>query len=252
MSVATIFGGSHGLGLATAQLLASRGFSIELVGRDFSLAKKTFTEIESSGVNVKYISHDFLTDNLSDLLQKVSKNPAAVFYVAGIGRLEHFVESEDAYIRGCYAINAEVPTLLLKSYYENLSGKNNFYYGHVTSIAGQLVSPLFSVYAASKAAASRLIETVNIELKASGCKNRITDFCPGNFAGSSFSGGDTDLSKLHDLSSQLVDQTFAHTGLFIPDYDTIYKSVIERYQADGETFGISSYKHKIERKLQNE
>ena len=35
--------------------------------------------------------------------------------------------------------------------------------------------------------------------------------------------------------------------LFIPDYDTTYKDVIERYQANSREFGLQSYEYKIDR-----
>lgn len=247
VTVITIYGASHGLGLATAKHLANEGFTVELVGREFALAEETFAKELIADGQVKFIRHDLLRDDLSDLFARVAGKPRAVFYTAGIGRLEPFSDTESSYIRACYAINAEIPTMLIKKYYTDLCGEDSFHFGCVTSIAGQIVSPLFSVYAASKAAASRLIESVNIELKASGSGNRITDFCPGNFGGSSFSGGDTDISKLAVLSSQLIEATFSNKVLFIPSYEEVYKSVIERYRDDSETFGLSSYEYKRER-----
>jgi short-subunit dehydrogenase len=252
MKVATIYGASHGLGLATAKYLVDDGFTVELVGRDFALAQETFAAADVAEGQVKFIPHDLLTDDLSNLFAKVAQKPLAVFYTAGIGRLQPFSDTDTSYVRACYAINAEIPTVLIKKHYGDLCGQEDFYLGCVTSIAGQIVSPLFSVYAASKAATSRLIESVNIELKASGSRNRITDFCPGNFSGSSFSGGPTDLSKLAELALQLVETTFSRAKLFIPDYETVYKSVIERYRNDGETFGLSSYEYKIKRNRSNE
>ena len=247
MKVATIYGASHGLGLATAKHLVDDGFTVELVGRDFALAQETFAATEVADRQVKFIRHDLLADDLSDLFAKVAQKPLAVFYTAGIGRLQPFSDTDTSYVHACYAINAEIPTVLIKKHYGALCGQDAFYLGCVTSIAGQIVSPLFSVYAASKAAASRLIESVNIELMATGSRNRITDFCPGNFSGSSFSGDDTDLPKLAELSGQLIETTFSRAGLFIPDYETIYKSVIERYRNDFEAFGLSSYEYKMKR-----
>lgn len=252
MKVVTIYGASHGLGLAAAKRLVEDGFTVELIGRDFALAQETFAATTVADGQVKFIPHDLLVDDLNNLFAKVAGKPLAVFYTAGIGRLQPFCDTDTSYVRACYAINAEIPTVLIKKYYDDLCGREDFYLGCVTSITGQIVSPLFSVYGASKAATSRLIESVNIELKVIGSRNRITDFCPGNFSGSSFSGGPTDLSKLAELAVQLINTTFSRTGLFIPDYETVYKSVFERYRNDGETFGLSSYEYKMERSRSNE
>ena len=62
------------------------------------------------------------------------------------------------------------------------------------SISGWMSSPLTSVYAASKAAVVRFVESVNIELEVSGTENRILDVSPASFRGSRFYGGKNDLS----------------------------------------------------------
>lgn len=247
MAIATIYGGSHGLGLATAKRLYDDGFTVELVGRDFSLARKVFPNSLIRAGRIKFITHDLLVDDLQSLFLQVDQHPLIVFYVAGIGRLEAFSDTKVSYVRSCYAVNAEIPTIVFNKYYSNLCGRQEFYLGCVTSIAGQLASPLFSVYAASKAATSRLIESINVELAARGAVNRITDFCPGQFTGSSFSGGDTKLVKLMNLADELIESTLKKKWLFIPSYESVYKRVLERYQEDVQEFGRESYKFKAGR-----
>jgi short-subunit dehydrogenase len=250
--VVTIFGGSHGLGLATAKLLSEIGYSVEIVGRDFALAKSVFSEGSAEGDKVKFIRHDLLTDCLDELFTKVSERPRAVFYTAGIGKLEHFSDTDISFIRSCYAVNTEIPTIIIKKYYSRMCHDDQFHFGCVTSVAGQIASPLFSVYAASKAATSRLIESINIELQAAGRSNFITDFCPGHFSGSSFSGGETDLSGLTKISRQLVDATFSSARIFIPAYNEVYSSVIKRYHQNREAFGLESYEYKMKRMKKSE
>jgi short-subunit dehydrogenase len=250
--VVTVFGGSHGLGLATAKILSENGYTVEIVGRDFSLAKGVFAEGSVEGGKVRFIRHDLLTDCLEELFKKVSERPRAVFYTAGIGKLEHFYDTDVSFIRACYAVNTEIPTIIIRNYFSRIFNDDQFRLGCVTSISGQLVSPLFSVYAASKAAISRLIESINVEIQAAGRSNFITDFCPGHFSGSSFSGGETDLSGLTEISRKLVDATFSSTRIFIPDYEDVYLSVINEYHQDRESFGLKSYAHKMKRMQKSE
>lgn len=251
MKVATIYGGTHGLGLETALQLVTSGYQVDLIGRDFRQAKSVFSELSVQAGRVKFIRHNLVADRLEQLLPQVHSAPDAVFYIAGAGRIEAFSETNPEYIRNCFMINAEVPANLIAHYYPRLLNQSDFFFGCVTSIAGQIVSPLFSVYAASKAAESRLIESVNIELKAAGAVNNITDFCPGNFAGSSFFGDVTDLPRLSNLAAQLIKATFSKVNRFIPNYETVYRSVIEQYHADSEQFGLSSYEFKMKRHKEN-
>jgi short-subunit dehydrogenase len=166
--------------------------------------------------------------------------------------LEEFQSTDSSYISSCYMLNSILPARLILHYYDAIAGADDFYFGCVTSIAGQVVSPLFSVYAASKAATSRLIESINVELVVAGATNRITDFCPGHIVGSSFYGRSTNLVDLNDKAKQLVEATFMKTKLSIPDYETVYKSVIEDYNTDRDAFGISSYAYKLKRGQRNE
>jgi len=103
---------------------------------------------------------------------------------------------------------------------------------------------MFSVYAASKAAICRFIESVNIELEESGTQNRILNVSPGSVKGTRFNGGDNDLSQTVQLAQSIIAQLKNRSVLFIPEYETVYRQVIERYQQNAHMFGLSSYQYK--------
>lgn len=252
MKVATVYGATHGLGLATAKQLLNSGFRVELIGRNFDLVDQLLMGDENIAKNARPIRHDLIKDNIEDLLLEVHQEPDAIFYTAGIGQLGSFSDSSKQYVENCFHLNSIVPAIIIKHHFTQIESNRDLYIGIATSIAGQLVSPLFSVYAASKAATSRLIESINIELLAGGHKNVITDYCPGNFQGSSFYGGTTDLDKLAELASDFIDTTLEKTPFKIPKYDEIYKSVIDRYNTDKTAFGISSYEFKLNRSKNSE
>ena len=121
----------------------------------------------------------------------------------------------------------------------------------MVSIAGRLSTPLFSVYSASKAALAKFIEAVNVELDVQGSKNRILEVSPGSMKGTGFTGGISHPEMTAELAAEIIRRAHAHEELFIPQYDEVFKGVIERYEADAHKFGVESYWYK-RRRLEQE
>lgn len=67
---------------------------------------------------------------------------------------------------------------------------------------------------------------------------------PGSIKGTKFNGGENNILQLETLARDIVKKLFESKELFIPDYDTVYKGVIERYNTDPHAFGVSSYEYK--------
>lgn len=134
---------------------------------------------------------------------------------------------------------------IIQQFYERIKGSRPFFSGIVGSIAGLVSSPLFSVYAATKAAICRFAESVNIELEESGSANRILNISPGSIAGTGFNGGETDVAQLETLSGEILERLFRRETLYIPQYQEVYAGVIDRYRADAHAFGVQSYRYKL-------
>lgn len=115
----------------------------------------------------------------------------------------------------------------------------------MVSICGQIVSPFFSVYGAAKGGLRFLIENLNCELEANGYKNRILDVSPGSLKGTAFNGGSNDLSLINTVAGEIIDRMLNRGTLYIPQYDEIYKGVLERYNSNKEQFGQESYRYKV-------
>ena len=113
------------------------------------------------------------------------------------------------------------------------------------SIAGWMSSPFFAVYGATKAALKIFIESVNVELAKSGTKNRILNVSPGTIKGTGFYNGKTDLNLTHELSTQILDALENKSDLFIPQYESVFKNVLERYHNDFRAEGLHSYEYKV-------
>jgi glycerol-3-phosphate cytidylyltransferase len=121
----------------------------------------------------------------------------------------------------------------------------NFYCAVMGSIAGLVSSPLFSLYAATKAAICRLTESLNIELEKSGTDNRILNVSPGSIKGTRFNGGDNDLTQTSLLAKEIIKRMYCHSTLYIPQYEEVFKGVIDRYHTDPHQYGMDSYEYKM-------
>jgi len=124
--------------------------------------------------------------------------------------------------------------------------KDDFYCGVMVSIAGFMSSPFFSVYGATKAALKIFIESVNVELEKAGTTNRILNVSPGSIKGTSFNQGKTDLTQTASLANDIVQHLEAKDDLFIPQYEEVFKHVLQRYHDDFRKEGLHSYDYKVQ------
>lgn len=239
MKKAVIIGGSNGIGLAIGDVLIKRGFFIEICDRN----------APEEGV----LDADFYHFNFCELLEfdeelfKTLANDRSVEVVmitAGIGRVANFQAHHIAEIDKILAIDTVSTLKIIRLFYDRILSKDAFYAGVMGSISGWLSTPAASVYAAAKAAIVRFVESVNIELEVSGTDNRILDVSPASFKGSRFYGGKNDLSITGPLAEEIVDHLFNSDTRFIPQYEEIFKDVLERYHNDPHEYGLHSYQYK--------
>lgn len=238
---AIIVGGSNGIGLAIAKELSSKGFLLTICDR-----------IEPDAGLLPRELHEFhfcdLTDFDEGLFEKLADDTDVelLFITAGFGRVADFYAHHLAEIDKMMAVDATSTLKILRIFYDRILSKDSFYTGVMGSIAGWLSSPAASVYAAAKAATVRLIESVNIELEIAGTPNRILDVSPASFKGSRFYGGPNQLDLLRPLTQEILDHLFARNTRFIPQYDEVFRDVLERYHQDPHEYGLHSYQYKKE------
>ena len=164
---------------------------------------------------------------------------------AGFGRLELFENIPEEMISTYFSVNTVSVIRIIRHFYDRLLSKEDFYCGVMVSIAGFMSSPFFSIYGATKAALKIFIESVNVELLKAGTSNRILNVSPGSIKGTSFNQGKTDLSVTMPLATEIVKNLEQKNDLFIPDYDTVFRNVLERYHVDFRAEGIHSYEYKV-------
>ena len=141
-------------------------------------------------------------------------------------------------------VNTVAGIQIIRYFYDRIKAGDDFFCGFMGSIAGWCSSPMFSVYAASKAALCRFAESVNIELEAAGIANRILDVSPGSIKGTRFNGGENQPELTAALATRITDALFAREVRFIPDFDTVYQRVLQNYQDDPHGYGLHSYQYK--------
>lgn len=233
---AIIVGGSSGIGLAMANKLLKEGYE-----KIYILDK---SECRLKDEKVKFIKCNLVNDNL-DVLDNI-KDINTLIITAGFGRISSFENISDIEIINSFKVNSISTIRIIKKYYNCLLDKEDFNCMVMGSIAGLVSSPLFSIYSATKASLCKFIESVNVELKMSGSNNRILNVSPGSIEGTSFNGNDTQLDILNNLIENIFEKMKNKETLYIPKYDQIYKSVLNRYYTNSDKFGIESYEYKLD------
>lgn len=232
-----VIGGANGIGLAVAIELCELCEKVVIVDR----AKPTFS-LPSNSILVQ---ENLIGSDFSFLTQ--IENVDIVFYSAGFGRVAPFETFIHKEIDNYFAVNSIAPIKVISHFSKSLLNKKNFYMGVMVSIAGHVSSPLFALYGASKAALRSEIESVNIELEKAGTDNRILDISPGSLKGTAFNGNkQTDVKLLQPLAKEIINQMLRHEVLFIPQYEEVFKKVIQRYKENPQKFGLQSYEYKSE------
>ena len=233
-----VVGGANGIGLSIATELAKRN-DVETI---YIIDKASLAE---EHYNSKFHCFQFdLTQTDYSIFDQFT-DIDTLMITAGFGRLQLFKDVDDDTIITSFNVNTIPVMRIVKHFYSKLERDVNFYCGVMVSIAGFMSSPFFSVYAATKAALKIFSESVNVELLKAGSKNQILNVSPGSIKGTSFTHKKTDLSITAPLATSIIEQLEAKNDLFIPQYEEVFKNVLERYHNDFRVEGSHSYDYKI-------
>ena len=238
MKRALIVGGANGIGLAIAKELSASDACEKVYIVDKAILAEEYQDdkIESFVFDLTSADYSFF-NRFTDI--------DSLFITAGFGKLSLFKDLDEQYIINSFNVNTIACIRIIKNFYNRLLQQDDFYCGVMVSIAGFMSSPFFSVYGASKAALKIFIESVNVELEKSGTTNRILNVSPGSIKGTSFNQGKTDLQQTKQLASEIIDHLNNKDDLFIPQYEEIFKEVLNRYHKDFRAEGSHSYDYKI-------
>lgn len=233
---ALVVGGSNGIGLSiVTELINDEYDKVYIIDR---------AKPEYINEKIEYIKFNLLDEDYSIFERFIDIDTLII--TAGFGRVTQFENLLEQEIVNSFKVNTVGIIKIIKKFYDRISDEKEFNCAIMGSISGLISSPLFSVYGASKAALCKFIESVNIELECKGTKNRILNVSPGSIKGTRFNGGSNDLNETAELARQIINRMNNKEELYIPDYEEIYKSVINRYNEDSNKFGVESYNYKVE------
>ena len=241
MKKAVVVGGSNGMGLAVSIELIRNGYYVEIA--DLAAPNEEELGCGHEAYNYSYTNLLFFDEDLFRRLAE-DKDVEALVITAGIGRIADFEFHHIAEIDKTFTIDTVSTIKILRMFYDRIRSSETFYTAVMGSIAGWMSSPCASVYAAAKAGVIRLIESVNIELEMSGSPNRILDVSPSSFKGSRFYGGRNNISLMSGLAAEIYNHMIERETRYIPQYEEIFKGVLERYHNDPHEYGVHSYHYK--------
>ena len=238
MRRALVVGGANGIGLSIAMQFAAREDFEKVYVVDRAPLNQKYVTDKVEGFEFDLTSNDYsFFDRFDDI--------DTLMITAGFGKLALFENLDESYIINSMNVNSTAVMRLIHRFYNKIACQNDFYCGVMVSIAGFMSSPFFSVYGASKAALKIFIESVNVELEMAGYSNRILNVSPGSIKGTSFNQGQTDLSMTEALAKDIISHLESKDDLFIPQYDEIFKTVLQRYHDDFREEGRHSYEYKL-------
>ncbi len=238
MKEVLIVGGASGIGLSVAMQLVERpGVQrVHIVDKQALAPEYAHEKISSYIFDLTAEDYSFF-DTFTDV--------DSLFISAGFGKLGLFKDMPEQMISTYFQVNTIPAIRLIHHFYNKLEAANPFYCGVMVSISGYLSSPFFSVYGATKAALRFFIESVNVELEKNGSANKVLNISPGSIKGTGFYKGATDLSQTAALAGEIIAQMESRNDLFIPQYDEIFRNVLERYHDDFREEGRRSYDYKL-------
>lgn len=237
MKASLIIGGSNGIGLSIALELQQKGHLVHVVDKVKNDLLDAYDNISFRQANLLDADFSFL-ESYQDI--------DTLIITAGFGRITPFEDLLEREIQNNFQVNSIAVMKVLHYFFPKMKEKAPFHCAVMGSIAGLISSPLFATYGATKAAVCNAIESLNIELEMAGTENRILNVSPGSIKGTKFNGGSNDLSQTKALAQAIIDKMEERQTLYIPQYEEVFKGVLQRYHDDPRQFGLQSYQYKME------
>jgi len=181
--IALITGASAGIGREFSRCLATRARSLVLVARREERLMHLRDELIGRNPNLNVhiravdLAHKSEIETLVAWLKQEKIEIDFLINNAGLGDLGSFATSDGEKIDRIIQVNVTGLTLLTQKLLPAMIAKKRGAILHVSSCAGFLPMPEFSVYAATKAYVTSLSEGLRMELRGTGVS--VCALCPG-------------------------------------------------------------------------
>lgn len=154
--VAIITGGSDGIGLATATLLAQRGAHVVICGRRQEQLDKAKGQIESAGGNVEAVQLDVTDyDAFAALIERVAEERGRLDMLVNNAMSTHYAPISHLSLdhwRRDFAVNSEAAFIGTKAAMKIMAKAGKGSIVNISSTCGMRAAPYMASYSASKAA----------------------------------------------------------------------------------------------------
>jgi uncharacterized protein len=180
---ALITGASAGIGREFARQLARRGWALVLVARRRDRLEELRHELRNRNPGVKVhlrvvdLAEKSQIDELAHWLKENKINIGILINNAGLGDIGPFATSDPSRNEQMILVNVLALTSLTRRLLPQMIVRKNGAIVNVSSSAGFLPIPEFSVYAATKAYVTSFSEALHAELR--GTDITVTAVCPG-------------------------------------------------------------------------
>lgn len=178
-TLALVTGATSGIGEELCKLLASKGISLIITGRNLEKLNQLSSEL-SSQVKVASVSADLETiEGRKKVLALIhAQKPDLVINNAGFGLYGDSLSYETSELMKVLEVNcAVVLEFSLEAARTLISDKKRGVIVNIASAAAFIISPTLCVYSATKAFVNQFSEAFDMEVKPQGV--RVLSACPG-------------------------------------------------------------------------
>lgn len=152
--IAIVTGAASGIGLATAQRLAEAGATVMLGDIDDARGEKAAAELRAAGLRAEY-AHCDVTDDKSvaafrDATLQRHGHVDIVANVAGWGKIQPFLENDDAFITKVVELNFMGTVRVVRAFLPQMIERKQGKIVNVSSDAGRVGSLGETVYSGAK------------------------------------------------------------------------------------------------------
>ncbi len=177
--IALITGGTSGIGLATAKLFQAQGARVAVTGRSAEALKQAHIELGDDALVMRSDAASLADiDSLMAAVKERFGRIDILFVNAGVARVGPIDIVSEADYAGMMDINVKGTFFTIQKALPLFAETASVIV--TTSIANQLGSPNFSLYAASKAALRSMVQSLALELVGRGV--RVNAISPGPIA----------------------------------------------------------------------